>query len=154
MSLLLDRLHRAARRARVPRHRCALAGLLLLLATTFWPALASAQSADLQVSQHDVSPDPVGRGASSDFTIRITNNGPAAANGAVVTITVAPRYEVLNQPGTSFPATCTLSGVVGAQQLRADFRQHGPRSFRRGGHSHEEGRGLPPGVPWIAHMST
>lgn len=133
MPLSFDPFRRSPRRARVSSCRGALAALLLLLTPALWPALASAQSADLQVSQHDVSPDPVGRGASSDFTIRITNNGPAAANGAVVTITVAPRYEVLNQPGTSFPATCTLSGAVGAQQLscpQASFASGADTTFQ------------------------
>jgi large repetitive protein len=91
--------------------------LLVLLASLAFSAPAAAQSADLQVSEYSSTPNPIGRGGTATFTIRSTNNGPAAANSAVVTIDVSPAFEVLNNPGSAFPASCTLSGAVGAQTL-------------------------------------
>ena len=90
---------------------------LLLIATAAFGARVEAQTADLQVSEYSADPSPVGRGGTATFTVRATNNGAADANGATVTIAVSPAFEVLNNPGTAFPANCALSGAVGSQQL-------------------------------------
>lgn len=90
---------------------------LLLLASATLGTEVFAQTADLQVSEYSADPSPVGRGGTATFTIRATNNGAANANGATVTIAVSSAFEVLNNPGTAFPANCTLSGAVGSQQL-------------------------------------
>lgn len=58
------------------------------------------------------SANPVVAGSSVTFSLVVTNNGPAAANNAVVTDTWT------TQPGldcSAGPATCTVSGTVGTQ---------------------------------------
>lgn len=77
---------------------------------------APALAADLQISQYDWLPDPVPNGADTQFSIRATNNGPAAVNNAVVTIAVSDRFEVIDAPG-NFPSYCVLAGTVGSQTL-------------------------------------
>jgi large repetitive protein len=76
------------------------------------PAFAS----DLQLSDYSWSPDPIGNGAETTFSIRSTNNGPASVGNAVVTVTVSDRFEVINAAG-NFPGYCTLAGAFGAQTL-------------------------------------
>ncbi|MBK6599740.1 MAG: DUF11 domain-containing protein [Proteobacteria bacterium] len=87
------------------------------LASLGAPGTAAAQSADVSVAAYTWTPDPVPNGAAVQFTVRTTNNGPSAANGAVLTVNLAPSFQVANQPGLAFPASCSLSGAVGAQVL-------------------------------------
>jgi uncharacterized repeat protein (TIGR01451 family) len=74
------------------------------------PALA----ADLQVSGYSWLPDPVPNGAATQFSVRVTNNGPGTISDAVVTIAVSSRFRV---DAGNFPSYCSVSGAVGAQTL-------------------------------------
>jgi uncharacterized repeat protein (TIGR01451 family) len=96
---------------------------LLLLAAVAVPHSAFAQSADLSVAAYTWLPDPVPNGATTDFSVRITNNGPNDANGAQLTINVSPNFEVVAPP-----SNCTLTGSApvapatpGAQVLTCTF---------------------------------
>lgn len=86
--------------------RALIAAIALLGAA---PALA--QNADLQITSYAWTPDPTPNGGAATFTIQADNTGPGAADGAVVTIQVSAAFEVANQPGTAFPAFCTLAGA-------------------------------------------
>lgn len=81
------------------------------------PGTAAAQSADVSVAAYTWTPDPVPNGATVQFAVRTTNNGPGNANNAPLTINVASSFQVLNQPGIAFPASCSLLGAVGSQLL-------------------------------------
>ncbi|MCS6946411.1 MAG: hypothetical protein NZM12_02210, partial [Steroidobacteraceae bacterium] len=86
-----------------------------MLSTVLQPRAAHAQlGLELQVSEYLVAPNPIGRGDTATFTVRVTNNG-SNADGALVVIDVAANFEVV---AGSFPASCTLLGPIGAQQLR------------------------------------
>lgn len=113
-------LNAVARRAQNWFARQAIVLPALLLFAVLGQLLAApayAQSADLQVSAYTWAPDPVPNGALTTFDVRIGNNGPNAANNAVVTIAVAADFQVANNPGTAFPAYCALAGAVGSQTL-------------------------------------
>jgi hypothetical protein len=77
-------------------------------------AAGSAFAADLQVSGYSWSPDPVANSAGTEFSVRVTNNGPGAVSDAVVTIGVSSRFRV---DAGGFPSYCVLAGAVGAQSL-------------------------------------
>jgi uncharacterized repeat protein (TIGR01451 family) len=91
--------------------RAFLRRFLVLLALC---AAAPALGADLQVSTYTWAPDPVPNGAATDFTIRVTNNGPGSVADAIVTIAVSSRFRV--DPG-NVPSYCTTSGATGSQTL-------------------------------------
>ncbi|MBC9035189.1 carboxypeptidase regulatory-like domain-containing protein [Sphingomonas sp. JC676] len=71
-------------------------------------------AADLQVSGYSWLPDPVPNGAVTQFTVRVTNNGPGTVSDAVVTIAVSSRFRVA---AGDFPSYCALSGAIGSQML-------------------------------------
>ncbi len=98
---------------------------LLSLLGLLGPGIAAAQTADLQVSEYSWTPEPVANGAIAVFTVRVTNNGPASANNATVTVGVAPNFQVSNTPGVDFPAFCSLSGAVGSQSLTCNIAPFG-----------------------------
>lgn len=97
---------------------------LVLVALVAAPAWA----ADLQVSDYTWTPDPVPNGAVTEFTVRLTNNGPGSVSDSVVAIAVSNRFRV--DPG-NFPAFCSLTGAVGSQTLTCNLSAFavGDRSF-------------------------
>lgn len=96
------------------RHRRLVAACVSAI-TLSLPGAAWA-AADLQISTYTWLPDPVANGARTDFSLRITNNGPDPVPDAVVTINVSSRFEVGAEPD-AYPNYCVLSGAVGAQVL-------------------------------------
>lgn len=88
------------------------------------PAIA----ADLQVSGYSWLPDPVPNGAETQFTVRVTNNGPGTVSDAVVTIAVSSRFRV---DAGDVPSFCSLSGAIGSQALTCNLASFavGDRSF-------------------------
>ena len=95
--------------------------IVTLVATPAW-------AADLQVSDYTWAPDPVPNGAVTEFTVRLTNNGPGSVSDSVVAIAVSNRFRV--DPG-NFPAFCSLTGAVGSQTLTCNLSAFavGDRSF-------------------------
>ncbi|AJA07027.1 conserved repeat domain protein [Sphingopyxis fribergensis] len=89
---------------------------------------APAWAADLQVSAYTWAPDPVPNGAATEFTVRLTNNGPGSVSDTVVSIAVSNRFRV--DPG-NFPSYCSLSGATGSQTLTCNLDAFavGDRSF-------------------------
>nr|WP_255696655.1 SdrD B-like domain-containing protein [Sandaracinobacteroides sayramensis] len=83
-------------------------------------ATAPAFASDVQVSDYGWQPDPVPNGATTQFSIRLTNNGPTAVSGAVVTVSVPSRFQV---SAGDFPSSCTLAGAAGAQTLSCTIEQ-------------------------------
>ncbi|MGK6354347.1 SdrD B-like domain-containing protein [Sphingomonas sp. DT-207] len=81
-------------------------------------AAAPAFAADLQVSTYTWAPDPVPNGATTQFSVRVTNNGPGSVGDAVVTIAVSSRFRV--DPG-NFPSYCAVSGATGSQTLTCNL---------------------------------
>lgn len=73
---------------------------------------AFGQVTDLSVATYVWDPVVMPNGQTGEFSVRVTNNGPDDAPGAVLTIDVAPHFEAL-----AAPAGCVLSGPVGAQLL-------------------------------------
>jgi uncharacterized repeat protein (TIGR01451 family) len=79
---------------------------------------ASLMAADLQVSGYSWLPDPVPNGAATQFSIRVTNNGPGSVGDAVVTIAISDRFRV---DAGDHPSYCVLAGAVGAQTLTCNL---------------------------------
>jgi uncharacterized repeat protein (TIGR01451 family) len=63
------------------------------------PAGASAATADLAVDKSD-SPDPVTEGAELTYTIKITNSGPGAASGVVLTDKLSNHVDLVSASST------------------------------------------------------
>ena len=66
------------------------AGLLLALAALTGGVQAQAQSADLVLPSHVVTPDPTRAGGEATFVITVGNNGPDAASNVVLTDMLPP----------------------------------------------------------------
>ncbi|HET6523571.1 SdrD B-like domain-containing protein [Sphingopyxis sp.] len=89
---------------------------------------APAWAADLQVSDYTWAPDPVPNGAATEFTVRLTNNGPGSVSDTVVSLAVSNRFRV---DAGDFPSYCSLSGATGSQTLTCNLGAFavGDRSF-------------------------
>ncbi|MBP6406733.1 MAG: DUF11 domain-containing protein [Ramlibacter sp.] len=78
----------------------------IALATLLGGASAWAQSADLVLSNHVVSPDPVLAGGIATITLTVRNNGTGTANDVVLTDTIPPGSTFVSM-SASDGGTCT-----------------------------------------------
>lgn len=92
-----------SRAGKLGRAVVVLAGVVAVLA----PASASAATTDLAVSKAD-SPDPVTAGSVLTYTIDVSNLGPEAATGVVVTDDLPSQVDVVSAVSTQ--GTCDVKG--------------------------------------------
>ncbi len=84
-----------------------LAGWLTRIGAFKFPTCGGAPGADLSVTKTD-APDPVAVGGTLTYTVAVTNNGPDAATGVVMTDTLPPSVTFVS----AGPSCTHLSGTV------------------------------------------